>query len=133
MGELKCMYNPQYFEAMCPVLRDSIPGFDCRDFIFRVFDNQWPDLGLEQRVRHITKALHHFLPDDFPSAVDLLIVVARELEKRGGSHGFENMFLPEYIEVYGREHLDESLRGLQQITGCGIPRLAKTLQRDTKN
>ena len=113
---LKYMYNPGYFDALCPVLNDCIPNFDCRDFIFRVFDNQWPDLELKQRVRHITRALHHFLPAEFPLAVDRLVAVARELEKRDIPQGFEHIFLPDYIEVYGLGHPEESLRALEQIT-----------------
>ena len=112
---LKYMYNPRYFEAVCPVLKECIPNFDCQSFIFLVFDNQWPDLELKQRIRHIAKALHYFLPAEFPVAVERLIAVAQELHYRGYPHGFENIFLQEYIKIYGLGHPEESLQALEQI------------------
>lgn len=114
---LKNMYNPAFFEKLCPVLRETIPGFDCRQFIYRIFDNQWPELELKQRVRHITHAFHAFLPEDFSKASALLISLARKLRKNGfHEQGFVNIFVPDYIEVYGLEHPDESLRAIEEVT-----------------
>ena len=114
--QLKYMYHPGYFEGLCPVLKDCIPNFDCQDFIFRVFDNQWSDLELKQRVRHITRALHHFMPKDYPTAIKYLVAIAGALEKRSPLQGFQNIFLPDYVEVYGLEHPAESLDALGRIT-----------------
>ncbi|HEU5145721.1 MAG TPA: DNA alkylation repair protein [Chryseosolibacter sp.] len=113
---LKYMYNPTYFETLCPVLKHCIPNFDCRDFIFRIFDNQWPDLELKQRVRHISRVLRHFLPEDFRLAAKHIVSVAEELEKRTTTQGFEHIFLPDYIEVFGLGHPQESFEALEQIT-----------------
>jgi hypothetical protein len=35
---LKYMYNPQFFERLNAVLIETIPSFDERRFIFRIFD-----------------------------------------------------------------------------------------------
>ena len=113
---LKYMYNPAYFEKLCPVLSEIIPGFDCRDFIFRIFNNQWPEFELKERVRHISTVLHHFLPEDFPKAARALVSIAGHLRKMTRQQGFENIFLPDYVEVYGLEHPDESLGALEEIT-----------------
>ena len=114
---LKNMYNPAFFEKLCPVLRQCIPQFDCRDFIYRVFNNHWPDLELKERVRHITICLHHFLPADFSKASQMLIRLADVLRKNNiREQGFETIFIPHYIQVYGLDHVDESLRALEHIT-----------------
>lgn len=113
---LKYMYSPEYFEALCPVLKSCIPNFDCRDFIFRVFNNHWPDLELKQRVRHIAKALHTYLPNEFTMAVSHLLNVSAELERVGHTQGFPNIFIPDYIEAYGLEYPHESLCALEKIT-----------------
>jgi len=114
--QLKYLYNPAYFEHLCPVLKECIPGFNSRDFIFRIFNNQWHDLGLKERVRHISTVLHDFLPEDFSSAVRYLIEVARTLETHGRSQRFENIFLPDYVEVYGQSNPAQSLAALEEIT-----------------
>lgn len=113
---LKYMYNPAYFEELCPVLSDCIPNFNCRDFIFRIFNNRWPDLELKERVRHIAMVLHQYLPQDFPLAVKHIVAVAKTLEARDRSQRFENIFLPDYIEVYGLEYPEESLTALEGVT-----------------
>lgn len=114
---LKYMYNPAYFERLCPVLRQAIPGFDCRYFIFRVFNNTWPDLELKQRVRHITLVLHDFLSQDFPAASQQIETISRLLKSRGGAHqNFANIFFADYLEVFGLEHPDESLRAMEEVT-----------------
>jgi 3-methyladenine DNA glycosylase AlkC len=110
------MYNPFYFEKLCPILHENIPNFDCRDFIFRIFNNQWPDLELKERVRHISRVLHHYLSDDFPTASRQLVKIAGHLRTTTWQQGFENIFLADYVEVYGLEHPDESLEALEEIT-----------------
>lgn len=114
---LKNIYNPLFFETICPQLQQSIPGFECRGFIFRVFNNEWPDLELKQRVRHITLALHEYLPKDFTKASLVLMRLSDRL-RAGGSkiQGFACMFIPDYVEVFGRQHPDEALTALETIT-----------------
>jgi 3-methyladenine DNA glycosylase AlkC len=114
---LKNMYNPQFFEGLCPVMRENIPGFDCRDFIFRVFNNVWPDLELKERVRHIALTLHHFMPEDFPASAQILIRLSKALRTSGvREQSFATIFIPDYVEVFGLGHPDESLNALEEIT-----------------
>lgn len=114
---LKNMYNPEFFERLCPVMRATIPGFDCKYFIHRVFDNQWPDLELKQRVRHIAVTLRDFLPAEFPEAASVLVKLSYNL--RQGlvpEQGFATIFIPEYIQVFGLDHPETSLDALEEIT-----------------
>jgi len=113
---LKYMYNPAYFEKICPVLNQSLPGFDCRDFIFRIFNNEWPDKELKERVRHIAVVLHNFLDKDFRKGSRQVVAIAEALMKTERLQGFENMFLADYIEVFGIDHPDESLTALEEVT-----------------
>jgi len=114
---LKYMYNPVYFEKLCPVLKSRIPQFDCKQFIYRVFDNRWPDLELKERVRHIALSLHPFLPKEFSKAAGILAEVASALETTDlKSNSFAAIFLPDYIEVFGMEYPKASLDALEQIT-----------------
>ncbi|MEX1241297.1 MAG: hypothetical protein WEB30_16365 [Cyclobacteriaceae bacterium] len=101
---LRDMYNPAFFERLCPVLNDCIPGFDRRDFIFRIFNNAWPDMELKERVRHVSKVLYHFLPKDFSLAAKQIIAISHALKKeKFPQHGFEKIFLADYVDQFGRE------------------------------
>lgn len=114
---LKHMYNAAFFEKLCPVLKKTIPQFDCRDFTYRVFNNTWPDLELKERVRHIAHALHHFLPKDFNRAAALLVELSKQLRSNDvRAQGFETIFIPDYIHVYGEDHPETSLDALEEIT-----------------
>ncbi len=114
---LKYMYNPLFFERLCPTLSEHIPGFDGRNFVFRIFNNQWPDLGLKERVRHICLILHHFLSKDFSVACQQLIVISQTLRSRHHrEQGFEYIFLTDYIEVFGLDQPQLSLPALEEIT-----------------
>lgn len=114
---LKYMYNPAFFERLCPVLGQHIPGFECKDFIFRIFNNEWPDLELKERVRQISHVLHHFLSKDFSEASQQIIRITHALHQRETHpQSFENIFLADYIEVFGLEHINESMNALEEIT-----------------
>ncbi|HEY0742821.1 MAG TPA: DNA alkylation repair protein [Chryseosolibacter sp.] len=114
---LKHMYNPGFFEKLCPVMRATIPKFDCQYFIHRIFNNQWPELELKQRVRHIAVTLHDFLPHDFPAAASILVSLSHALRRSEVTEqGFATIFIPEYVHVYGLEHPEESLDALEEIT-----------------
>lgn len=115
-GLLKDLYNPRFFEELCPLLKEEIPDFDCRDFIFRVFNNAWPDLELKSRIRHIAKALHHFLTLDFAHNTTILIRICNVLKKRDDSQNFLYLFIPDYIELFCLDHPDSSLKAMEQIT-----------------
>ena len=114
---MKYMYNPAYFERLCPVLREAIPGFDCRYFIFRIFNNTWPDLELKQRVRHIAMVLRDFLSRDFQVASQQVVSIALRLRNEGRvEQNLGNLFRADYIELYGLDYPDESLMAFKEIT-----------------
>lgn len=123
---LRYMYNPAFFEQLCSVLSDSIPDFDDRDFIFRVFNNAWPDMDLKQRSSHIASVLHHFLDRDFALAAKQVIRISNGLRKHEfPHHGLENIFLAEYIDLFGGDHSD--------LTVTVRTELAKTIGAETTN
>ncbi len=112
----KFMYNPVFFDRVCPILNECIDHFDCRDFIFRVFNNKWPDMEWRDRTRHIAKVLHHFLSKDFSNAsrqlvdiIDALRVVTKEHD------GSEYAFLARYVELYGQKNPEESMKAMEKI------------------
>lgn len=114
---LKNMYSPAFFESIVPVLRKTLPGFQERRFIHAIFDRSWPDLALKQRVRHITQALHPFMPPSFPEAAEKLKALSEAFRQQAmPEQGFALIFLPDYIEVYGQNHVDHALDAMETVT-----------------
>jgi 3-methyladenine DNA glycosylase AlkC len=114
---LKFMYNPQFFDRLCPVLKDTVPSFDERRFIHLVFDKIWPDLELKQRSRQITQALHQFMPTEFFKAAEIIMTISKTLlKKKEKEQAYPFIFLPEYIELYGLEDFKTSMKAIEEVT-----------------
>jgi len=95
---LKYMYNAQFFERLCPVLREVIPQFEERKFIYCVFDATWPDLELKQRTRQITRALHQCLPSEFPKAIEMVVAISNLLrENKEKNRVIHSFFFPNIL------------------------------------
>jgi 3-methyladenine DNA glycosylase AlkC len=114
---LKNIYDSFFFERLCPVLNDTLPAFEERRFIYRVFDTQWPDLTLTERVRHIAEALHFFMPSDFPRAAELIVRVSGKLSVTGEhSQQFPFIFLQDYLARYGANHYAPAMHAIGEVT-----------------
>lgn len=114
---LKNMYNRSFFQKIAPVLKEVITGYEHQKFVKKIFDDAWDNLELKQRVRHITLCLHAFMPADYAKAVPVLIKLSkkfRQYEYREQS--FPLIFLADYIEVFGVDHVDDSIKAMEEIT-----------------
>lgn len=115
--QLKYMYNPQFFETLCPVIKKVIPDFGERRFVYAVFDKVWPDLELKQRTRHVTKAFGACLPNDYPKAIEHVVYICKLLQEQNHTRSkYPFIFLPDYIEQYGLDHFDLSMRAIEEST-----------------
>ena len=127
----KHIYRPAFFERLCPVLRQYIPGFDSRDFIFRIFDNGWPDLSYFEKTQKISHVLHRFMPGNFPAAVSLLVSISSAMGE------FENAdlecgFMIDYIDVFGSEFPLESSLASAEISRAihqNLPEQSEIIQQ----
>jgi 3-methyladenine DNA glycosylase AlkC len=114
---LKNMYNPQFFEKLCPVLESHVPEFNSREFILRVYNNEWPDLELKGRIRQISRSLHPFLPSDFKDASVIIARLSKQFKHLTSSTGsFPYIFLADYVELYGLATPEVALACLEEVT-----------------
>lgn len=114
---LKYMYNPEFFQRLTTVLNNTIPSFNEREFIYRVFDRTWPDLELKQRTRHVTIALHEFMPKQFSKAAEIIVCIANTLQlQKQKEQSYPFIFLPDYIELYGLEDFEHSMIAIEEVT-----------------
>jgi len=107
---LKNSYNPQYIAKLSDALEPHQRGFEHKAFAASVFDADWPARELKARMSHIRECLHRHINLPFEQALDVLLPAARDFG------GYEAMFFPEYIEVYGQEHWQLSMDALALLT-----------------
>jgi 3-methyladenine DNA glycosylase AlkC len=113
---LKNMYNPRFFEVFTSTVKLVLPNFNKQHFLHQVFDTNWEQRELKQRVRHISSTLKEHLPGSYKEEVNLILGIIKHSERTGIKGGFEYMFFPDFIEQYGLDDLDTSLKAIEKIT-----------------
>lgn len=112
---LKDIYSKSFYNQFGGVVSSVVPSFNRQQFLRFIFDADWQKMELKERMRHTTLALHQFLPGNFEKAARVITDITSQLRKNG-SGGFEYMFLPDYIELYGIDHFDASVKAMEVVT-----------------
>ncbi|QCR24485.1 DNA alkylation repair protein [Pontibacter sp. SGAir0037] len=107
---LKDIYNKALVQRLAANLSQHLPLFQQKEFTRAVLDEQWEKLELKERMRHITRCLHRFMPLPYPQQLDLLYKVAP------GYTGLAGIIFPDFVEVFGLEHYGESVAALAAFT-----------------
>jgi 3-methyladenine DNA glycosylase AlkC len=107
---LKDRYSHEYVQAVGQDIRVIHPPFDQVGFNQSVFSSDWPTLELKQRMRRISSRLHQFLPMSYRRQLKILAQVAPKFG------GLEGMFLPDFVEQFGLEQVEDSLPALERFT-----------------
>lgn len=117
MAALKEIYSPAFYHTFADAVEIILPSFNRKKFINLIYDKNWKQKELKQRVRHTTIVLHQFLPNNFNEAAKILIKVSTELEQKSITENiFGFMFLPDYIETYGLNDYENSVQAIEIIT-----------------
>lgn len=117
MSLIKDIYSPSFYNQFAGYLKKADPSFHKKEFIDRIYANDFEKMEWKDRMKHTTRVLHHFLPDNFPKAVrqiDQLITLLRE--DQIGEGGLAFVIFPDYIETYGLDNLDTSVKAFGSIT-----------------
>jgi 3-methyladenine DNA glycosylase AlkC len=76
-------------------------------------------LELKQRVNHLIKVIHLFMPEDFSQAAPLLIKLKKHWDygnKDDALRSFAAWPIVDYVSEYGLEHAEISLNVLKELT-----------------
>jgi 3-methyladenine DNA glycosylase AlkC len=91
-------------------IRKVYSKFDKKQFIKKVYVEEWKDKELKARMQHITVCMHETLPKDYLEALSILLKIADKIT------GIEGMCLPDFVENYGLAQWDTSLDALKEFT-----------------
>lgn len=117
MALLKDLYSPSFYKRLSDALAVVLPSFNKQRFISQIFTSDFNDKELKERMRHTTQVLHAYMPSDFKKTVILLERLIEQLKKKGiPEDGLVYIFLPDYIEIYGLEEYDVSVKAIETIT-----------------
>ncbi|WP_420601866.1 DNA alkylation repair protein [Flagellimonas sp.] len=118
MAELfKNIYNPTFFSRFTECMEKVFPKFDTNSFLKEIYDYEWDNKELKQRMRHITHALKNHLTGSFNTNVELLLELIPVLKQNDfRSDNLEFIFLPDFVEIYGADDYDTSIYAFEEIT-----------------
>ena len=114
MAELfKDLYNEKYIKVLISNITSIYPQFNSKKFTSAVFNKEWTNLELKQRMRHISTTLGLFLPQEYELAIDILKQTFVRMNDR---YMLENMIFQDFVEVYGLDRFEISLSALEVFT-----------------
>ena len=129
MEPFKNMWNEQFFHVYTNALKCIIDDFDEHQFLSQIKDAEWDNKELLQRARHLTTVLKNFLPADYQKAVSKILELINLLKKTEywniivqnsleGKYGLslEYWFLGDYVEQYGLNDYETSVKAIEEIT-----------------
>ncbi len=88
------------------------PRFDTDEMMAVVFDDQWGELALKQRIRHIAVTIRSLLPGDYPE----VLVVMREAGELVEAGTMTVWCFNDFVEEFGVDDPDLSIPALEQFT-----------------
>ena len=107
---LKNLYSAELIKALCQELNGLYQKFDAKFFTDDIFDAQWGEKELKDRMAHISRSLYKQLPGAYPEAVEILKKASLNF------NGFEYMFFPGFVELYGQDEFEVSIDALEHFT-----------------
>jgi len=108
--QLKNLYSKLFIEKLANKLFLTYADFQKEDFINSIFDTTWETLELKQRMRHIAHSLNKYLPFSYKEQLEIL----KEIKKDFG--GLEAMVFQDFVEVFGLDDFEESMKALEVFT-----------------
>ena len=114
---LKNYFNRHFVEPFSEVCAVHIPDFNQENFLATIFDTNWKNLELKPRIKHIAYALQTQLAASIPENLKCIVAIAEDIRiNQNKQDTFEYLVLSDYIEVYGLDHVQESLDAMEKVT-----------------
>jgi len=108
--QLKNVYTQKYISQLAKKIKLEYKDFDEEKFISSIFDNNWEKLELKQRMRHIALMLNESLSFAYIKQLDILKPVSKSFSS------YEAMFFQDFVEVFGLEDFENSIKALEVFT-----------------
>jgi len=115
-GELVNSETQKFLRKFSSAFQKVYPDFDKSTYLKDTFDSKWPKMPVEQRLSYLSASLKKSLPDDYSSAISIIIDLLAYLQKSPDYSPWVYMFLPDYMVRYGMENFNLSVDAFEEIT-----------------
>lgn len=107
---LKNEFNEAFVSKLGGGLAAGDKSFNLEGFLDSTINENWESRELKNRMRHLTHMIHAHTSLDYPDQLKIMMELATQFD------GLKGMTFPDYVEVYGLNHLKESLAALKHMT-----------------
>jgi len=114
----KNLFNETLIDNVAASLRKHWPDFDAIAFKTSVFDAHWQQRELKDRIYHIATSMQPLLPSDYAQAVAILQLAGAAFS------GVEYLIFPAYVELFGLDDYEPSVKALEVMTPYSSSELA---------
>lgn len=111
-------FSRTFLYEFAVIVKQAYGSFNIEQFMQLVFDEQWDEKQLKQRIRHISASLGKTLPPNYEDAIAVLSEISPLCS------GFEYLFLPDFVELYGLQHWNTSMQALARFTSSSSSEFA---------
>lgn len=117
MEPFKNIYNQHFFTRFIAGFKKVYPDFNEANFLASIYDSNWENRELKQRMRHISLCLHAQLTASFATNVQLLLASIPYMKEQGfKANNLEFIVYPDYLEVYGIGNYGVSISAMETMT-----------------
>ena len=109
---LKDLYNEEYINLLSSNISLFYPSFEKEKFVAEIFNVEWNDKELKERMHHIASSLGIFL-SSYKEAIEILQKTFHEMNY---SYMLENMIFQDFVEIYGLDDFGTSMQALECFT-----------------
>ncbi len=110
MEPLKYCYNETFLKKLNRLIKLQDPKFNEQLFSQAVFNDEWDDFELKQRMRHITRCLNTHLSGDYQQKINTLKPVSTHFSS------YDAMFFSDFVEQFGLDDFDSSMDAMHHFT-----------------
>lgn len=112
MSQLKDIYTQEFLTDFANQVSTFQPSFESSQFINNILTGEWDDLSVRQRMQKIATVLGQELAVTYPEQLAIIL----KLHKN--NHGFNYLFLPDFVSIYGlnNDYFVLSLTYLKELT-----------------
>ncbi len=116
---LRDVFSEDFIVRLIHAIQKEYLRFDANLFKDLVYQDDWADLALKERMRRITNSLNETLPSNYSEALQVLFPVAPQF--KGALAG---IIFPDFVQVYGLGHFNESVQAMEYFTSYSTSEFA---------
>ncbi len=107
---LKNVYDKKFIKKLAYEINRINSGFKEQIFIKNIFNKDWGNKELKQRIRHISESIKNNLPVSYKESIEILKPVSLKFA------GLQHLVFPDFVELCGLDDLKTSIDAMAFFT-----------------